>query len=103
MKSKKNYAIVDIILITFFFLSIFYAIYLIFFSKNNYKQIAEYKRSIKYLDNLIVKERQRNTKLMDEYQNIQRYKSLYLKSFARDYLFLIPKDEWVILKKDSEK
>lgn len=96
-KFWKNF--IDIILLVFFIFSIFFFLKNLFFSENNIYKISEYERSIEGLKKILQKEKEKNTFLKNEYLFILLYKNLSLSTFAKDYLWLVPKDEAVLLKK----
>ncbi len=100
-KFWKNF--VDILLLVFFSFSFFYFLKNLFFSENNLDKISEYKRSIEGLKRIIAEEKEKNNKLKAEYLFILLYKDISLETYAKDYLWLIPKDEAVFLKKKKER
>jgi hypothetical protein len=87
------------VVVVFFLLSLFYFVYNIFLSpQNSTQKIFYYLKSLNYLDKLLAVEKKRNEQLKEEYEFITYHPSLSIEAFDRDYLFLIPKDTWIMFK-----
>ena len=93
---------VDILLVVFFLLSLFYLVKNLFFGENRYEKVAQYRRSIEGLKGLLAKERERNLRLKEEYLFVTSHGNVSLQLFVRDYLWLVSPDEAVYLR-DREK
>ena len=91
---------IDTLLGLFFLLSLFYLVKNVFFSPNGYQKIKEYRESIENLRALIEKEKAENTRLKEEYTFILNHRSLALKYFTQEYLWLIPPDVAVFLSEN---
>jgi len=89
------------LVILFFLFSLFYLLKNLVLSENNFKSLKTYKQSIRKLQNLLKNEEEKNRELKDFYEFVKRNEVFVLEIFARDYLWLIPKDEQVFLKKEK--
>ena len=89
---------VDILLLFFFLLSIFYLLRNLLFSENGYRTIKHYRESIEGLKTILAKERERNRRLKEDYLFVTSHGNVSLQIFVRDYLWLVPPDEAVYLK-----
>jgi len=101
MRSKSVNRLIDLLLLLFALLSIFYLVKTLLFSPNGYERVKEYRQSIAYLDQLIEKEKKENLALREKLNRLHQNRTLYLKTFSRDYLFMVPPDEWIILKRKT--
>jgi len=87
------------LVVLFFLFSLFYLLKNLFFSEDNFQTVKIYRQNIKKLQSLLKKEEEENKKLRKFYEFVKQNENLALGIFARDYLWLIPKDEQVFLEK----
>ena len=88
---------VDILLMVFFLLSLFYLFKNLFSPKTGYWKISEYRESIEGLKKLLEVERRRHSLLLEKYRFVRENPDVALQNFVGSRLWLVPPDYCVSL------
>jgi len=91
--------VIDSLILAFFFISIFYFVKNILFSKHNLKTLNTYRINIEDLKKILAKEKAKKDILEKEYAILQDLRKENLESYIRDYLFMVQPDEQIYLKR----
>jgi len=98
---RKQLKFVNVILSITLLISLFFLIYNVYFSENNYKLIYKLRDSIHKLDKQIVLEKEKYKELEKLYLQLNYNRNETIENFIRSYLFMVKPDEAIILKKEN--
>jgi len=93
-----HYKVVDLFLLLFFLLALFYLGKNLLWGPYNLEKISLYRENIRNLQQLLEKEKNNTERLRMEHLFLLEERNETLKAFIRDYLFMIPKDEQIFIK-----
>ena len=88
---------VDILLVLFFLLSLFYLVKNLLSPKTGYWRISEYRESIEGLKQLLKVEKRRHVFLLGKYRFVKENPDVALQNFVGSHLWLVPPDYCVSL------
>lgn len=91
--------VIDTLILVFFFISIFYLVNNLFFSKHKLVTIETYKTNIESLKKILAREKYKKEILEREYTMLQDLKEQNMEAYIRDYLFMVKPNEQIYLQK----